>query len=228
MAASAFAVESANVVGYQTKAMRTGYNFVAPDFTTIGVDTIDVQDIQLNANAGTGEENIQILSASGGTTAMYNWATAADLEAETGAWVDDEATLVEATLVQGDGFLLAVVNPNVEVTFAGEVAPDTVTVNLRTGYNFTGNPFPAAIDVQAIQLNANGGTGEENIQILSASGGTTAMYNWATAADLEAETGAWVNDEAELVEASIAAGDGFLLAVVNSGVVVTIPSGITL
>ena len=208
--------------------MRGGFNFVAPNFVGIGVDTIDVQDLQLNTSAGTFEENIQILSSTGDTIEQYLWATAADLEAETGAWVDDEGTLIDASLVQGDGLLLAAVNTGVEVNFAGEVATNAVTINLRTGFNFTGNPFPVAIDIQTIQLNALAGTFEENIQILSSTGDTTEQYLWATAADLEAETGAWVDDEGTLIEASIAAGDGFLLAAVNSGVVVTIPSGITL
>ena len=69
-------------------------------------------------------------------------------------------------------------NANVQMTTAGAVPDEDVVVTSIAGKNFVGNPFPAAITTQDIQLPADVAKGDANIQVLDFEGLAPKGYQW--------------------------------------------------
>ena len=246
------AIESANVVGYQNKASRGGYNYIVPSFRLVSTGTLDIQDIQLDANVGALEANLQLLADNQASSAFYNWmdkATASDFgidvaSGRNGIWVleDDELGFVAAPAVPlnvGDGVQIDAAE-GVQVTLAGQVDDADLAYPARNGYNYVGNAFPEDIDMQNIQLDASVGALEANMQFLGSNQASIAFYNWmdkATAADfgievVEGMNGVWVleDDELGFVAAPatpIPAAEGVQIDTVE-GVTITVLSPIEL
>ena len=70
MTFQAKAIESANIVGYQTKDTVTGFNFVIPTFKAVNGGAIHIQDIKI-ANTTDWTDNIQVLDEDGAGVAAY-------------------------------------------------------------------------------------------------------------------------------------------------------------
>ena len=64
------AIESANIVGCQTKDTVTGFNFVIPTFKAVNGGAIHIQDIKI-ANTTDWADNIQVLDEDGAGVAAY-------------------------------------------------------------------------------------------------------------------------------------------------------------
>ena len=136
-AVGAFAVESANIVGYQTKDTVTGFNFVIPTFKAVSGGSIHIQDIKI-ANATDWGDNIQVLDEGGATIAAYMYATAAESGFEADGWVsEDFTTLADVTFAPGQSILINTENP-ATVTFAGAVSTEDTVVETVPGFNFVG------------------------------------------------------------------------------------------
>lgn len=100
-------VTSDNIVGFLSTDAGDGFNWVAPMFSGVGLDTINIQDIAIQ-NGGYGEA-IQILDYAGATTATYQyWLAdfAPDGDQEKDYWGDDECNPIDITLDPGAGFLM--------------------------------------------------------------------------------------------------------------------------
>ena len=163
---------------------------------------IKLNDIQLNTSVGTGKANIQILDEGAGTAknkdgtrVSYYWVKkgdskykgSVDMTGLNGVWAIREGSVATgkyydpnpekgevAELDVGESIQIYA-NEGDIYTQSGAVGEETVAVLTRTargGFNNFGNPFPAAMPLNNIQMDTSVGTGKANIQILDAGAGT--------------------------------------------------------
>ena len=105
-AVGAFAVESANVVGYQQKDTVTGFNFVIPTFKAVNGGAMHIQDIKI-ANATDWNDTIQVLDEGGATVASYMYATKEQSGFSADGWVAEDLTgLADIDIEPGQGILI--------------------------------------------------------------------------------------------------------------------------
>ena len=217
-------VESANVVGYTTKAAGANLNWYAPQFFTVGANTTDINDIKLD-DGGTGTvgwgDSMQIVGPLGNASEMYfYWDSSSDpTGAATGYyWGDDAGNAVAVSFDAGDG--IAIDNAN-ELAFAlnnaGDVPTEDVSFAASANLNWTGNPFPEAINLNAVTLD-DGGVGTvgwgDSLQIVGPLGNASEMYfYWDSSSDpTGAATGYyWGDDAGNAVDVTLKPGDGFAI-----------------
>ena len=73
-AAVTFGLESANVVGYQTKTVKAGFSLNAPTFLDVNSDGFDLSNFKLGETAaGDGTEQIQVLDENGQNNENWVW-----------------------------------------------------------------------------------------------------------------------------------------------------------
>ena len=208
-AAVTFGLESANVVGYQTKDTVAGFNFVAPTFKSVGGESVAIQDIKLEGEVTEYSDSIQILDKGGATEATYLWT--AD------GWIDGTFALTDVSLTPGQSILLDTAN-KVSVSMSGEVRKTSYTTESVSGFNFVGNTTPVEIDIQKIKLSGAYTEYSDSIQILDEGGATVETYLWT--AD------GWIDGTFSLATKSIEAGLGLLIDTANEGVTITVPSAL--
>ena len=223
-AVGAFAVESANVVGYNNTAARANLNWYTPCFRSIGVNTIDINDIQLNDGeigaVGYGD-SMQIVGPLGNPSEAYLfWQAFMDptATATTPYWGDAEGNPVNVTFDEGDG--IAIDNA-AEMTFnivgSGQVSTNAVRFAARSNLNWTGNPFPVAININAIQLDDGeiGAVGYgDSMQIVGPLGNPSEAYLfWQPFMDptATATTPYWGDAEGNPVDVTLDPGAGFAI-----------------
>jgi len=192
----AFAIESANVVGYQkTDMVNTwGYNFIAPTFkdVTSNTATYDLQSIKLvGAYVGDGASDyIEVWDETGNMTDVaYFYVTEAQGYDHDG-WVTEimgDTYVENVSLSLGQGFYLYVGSgDDVQVQYAGEVVKGNLTSpELPFGYNIVGNASPAPVNLQQIQLLGSqvGDGASDYIEVWDETGNMTdATYFYVTEA----------------------------------------------
>ena len=107
---SVFALESANVVGYQNKEVRQNLSVQLPTFENIATEGINIQSIVPVAAEGdeleSGDFVIQIYDDTGAQTASYAWVLGEDIDEgfADGWYEEDWETIVEKTFNAGEGF----------------------------------------------------------------------------------------------------------------------------
>ena len=228
MAASAFAVESANVVGFDTKTGVQQFNWIAPEFSDVGLTTIDIQNITLSGNAvdPNGGDSLQILDADGVTQYSFSWSDPDDTG--TVSWFDEDAWApAEYSIGNSDSVLIYCVNAGVQIKMAGEVGRGTLVKTGVQQFNWVGNVSPVAIDVQDITLSGNAvdPNGGDSLQILDADGVTQYSFSWSDPDDTG--TVSWFDEDAWApAEQSIPAGSGVLIYAVNANVTITLPQAL--
>ena len=159
-AVGAFAVESANIVGYSGKTTGADNNFVTIPFNAVGFNTSDIQQIALgDGGAGTIGWGTETFSVWEGVPTVVAGSDFFYLdpsmdpagEATTYYWGDESAAKAAFSIAPGQA---VVVNCAADLAFntAGEVPAEPVQFTSVQDNNFTGNPFPQAIDIQAIKI----------------------------------------------------------------------------
>ena len=217
------AIESANVVGYQTSSARSGFNFYTPVFRNIGTDVdangnkiMDIQDIQMGSEVGAMGANLQLRGANGVSTAYYVWFDAGTAGAfgindgTKGAWVNEDMSPISpaVTIVEGESVQIDATEGDGMMS-SGQVSDDDITYLTRSGFNFVGNAFPGALDIQMIQMDSTVGAMGANLQIRGANGVSTAYYVWFDAATAGAfgmtdgSVGAWVNEDMSAISPAV-------------------------
>ena len=224
-----FSLESANVVGYNNTAARANLNWYAPCFRSIGVNTTDINDIQLNDDGaglvGWGD-SMQIVGPLGSASEMYAyWDKAMNPAGEDAGnfWGDVEGVPVTVSFDEGDG--LAIDNMNAltfNIVGAGDVSTNDVVFAARANLNWSGNPFPTSININSIQLDDNGaglvGWGD-SMQIVGPLGSASEMYAyWDKAMNPAGEDAGnfWGDVEGVPVNVSLAPGAGFAIDNMNA------------
>ena len=218
MAASAFAVESANVVGYQESSSVAGFNWVAPNFTTVGETTACFGDISIAGDDVVEYgDNIQIVDADGNCDALYYWTGADgwfDMDGS-GEYMNDEA------IVRGKSVIVYTDVAGATIRVKGEVITNSVVFaeGSVAGFNWVGNPFP--VDITYANISIAGDDVVEygdNIQNVDADGNCDALYYWTGVDgwfDMDG-SGEYMND------VIIPAGKGFIVYTDVAGATITI------
>lgn len=224
-------IQSANVVGYQTKQTVSGFNFLAPTFEPVdGTGYINIQDIKISGeNMTDSVDNLQILDEGGATTATYFYMTKETSGLEADGWVDGDLwALTDVSLPCGAGVLIDTANDGVDVTFAGQVSTTDTEVESVTGFNFTGNNSPAVINIQDILIVGENVTDSvDNLQILDEGGATIATYFYMTKETSGLEADGWVDGDLwALADMTIEPGQGVLIDTANDGVIISIPAAL--
>ncbi len=217
-------VQSANTVGFGSSAAREGLTFYAPTFLGVGQSTIDINSIVLDdGGAGTvgWGDNMQIVGPLGNATGAYFFYDKSMNPAGESAgpfWGDDGMVPVEVSFNAGDG--IAIDNPNAlvfNIKNFGEVSDAVVSFAAGEGLNWSGNPFPASIDINAITLD-DGGAGTvgwgDNMQIVGPLGNATEAYFFYDKSMNPAGESAgpfWGDDGMVPVEVTLLPGAGFAI-----------------
>ena len=166
-----------SIVGYTGSTTGAENNFRVIPFNAVGFNTSDIQQIKISdGGAGTigwGTENFSIWE--GAPTVVegvgffyYDPSMDPNGEASDYYWGDNVGNRASFSIAPGQG---VVVNCSEGLSFvtSGEVATKPATLKTVAENNFTGNPFPAAIDIQAIKIDDGGagtiGWGTENFSI---------------------------------------------------------------
>ena len=165
------------VVGYNGSTSGADNNFITVPFNAVGFNTSDIQQIGISdGGAGTigwGTENFSIWegvpTVVDGSGFFYYDPSMDPLGEETGYyWSDVAGNKAAFSIAPGQG---VVVNCAADLTFttSGDVPTGKVEFTSIAENNFTGNPFPSPIDIQAIKISDGGagtiGWGTENFSI---------------------------------------------------------------
>ena len=207
-------------------------NWYAPCFRSIGVNTTDINDIQLNDGTSAGEmptvgwgDSMQIVGPLGSASGMYFYYDASMNPAgvEGGNfWGDENMSPVDISFDEGDG--LAIDNANAltfNIVGSGDVSTNDVVFAARSNLNWSGNPFPMAIDINSIQLDDGTPTGEmptvgwgDSMQIVGPLGSASEMYFYYDASmnPAGAEGGNfWGDENMSPISLKLSPGAGFAI-----------------
>jgi hypothetical protein len=236
---SAFAVESANVVGYQNKGFdNAGYNIAGNTFLAIGKDASEMTLGDLVPNEDFVNSSIQFMTAGGANAkttfkgksvkAKYTYWTAGDDPEDGAGWYladddDGEINQNSVSIPMGTGFLVSRMGSEADanLVFSGEVNTEPVTPSLpNAGYNVVGNCCPT--DLKLGDITPNAAFVNSSIQFMTAGGANAkttfkgkevkAKYTYWTAGDDPEEGPGWYladDDDGEI----------------NQNDLVTIPAG---
>ena len=113
-AVGAFAVESANIVGYQTIENQQGNTLQVATFNAVSGEGYSLQDIKpVGATVvGGGEVTLQTLNASKATAKFFYWLTDDEWGTDNGedGWFENPAStdeLADYTFEPGEGFIFS-------------------------------------------------------------------------------------------------------------------------
>ena len=221
---SAMAVESANVVGYQEKAIENaGFTSISPTFVAVGTKN----PLKLANLSGTfiEGESVQVTDTDFATAAEYFYCVKGSLvETDTGWYEEDFETPAGDTEIPIGASILYQSMGTDSIVFAGEVNDeDAVVAAEDEGFSAVGNPFP--VDTTLAQVAFSGITEGDSIQFTDTDAGTEAEYFYCIKGSLvETDTG-WYEEDFETPAGTtpISAGQGFLYqnASGTSGVTIT-------
>ena len=218
MAASAFAVDSANVVGYASANVASYFNFYTPQFFDVGFNTTSIQNINL-FDGGTGVvgagDSMQIVDPLGGPLAAYMYWNRAYFGGTGLYWSDETMADADVSFDQGDGFTIDNANSlEFAVRTSGDVPTNSMSFAAAAFFNWTGNPFPVSISIQDVKL-TDGGTGVvgagDSMQIVDPLGGPLAAYMYWNRAYFGGTGFYWSDETMADAEVTFAPGQGFTI-----------------
>jgi len=164
-AVSAYAqVESANIVGYQTINIPSGFSASATTFVTVGGDGTKCLLGEIKGNAAFEGQSIQILSSDGAGTVIL---TASYYDGF--GWYDNDNNEVNNTeLTKGEAFIVSTAASGATLTFSGEVRATSFSVAVSSGFSLLGNSLPKNLTLG--DITANAAFEGQSIQLLSSDG----------------------------------------------------------
>ncbi len=166
-----------SIVGYAGDTTGADNNFVTIPFNTIGYNTGDIQQIRLSddnaGGIGWGEETFMVwegLPTVVEGSGFFYWDASMDPngEATDYYWGDESCAPANFSVAEGQAVAINCA-ADLSMSTAGQVPTGKVEFVSIADNNFTGNPFPSTIDIQAISIsddNAGGiGWGEETFMV---------------------------------------------------------------
>ena len=235
---TAFAVESANVVGYTGQDLNDGFTTSVGTF--VGVTATDSMPISALTPSATGLASegvsIQTLDEFGAMAKTYSYITAADAGdygLEGAGWIDaDDYSLTDKVFSPGEGYLVQNGYADGKITCSGAVATGATEVILADGFTTSGNLNPSTVDIQSIVASATGLASEGiSLQTLDEYGAMAKTYSFITeadAGDYGLEGAGWIDaDDYTLADKQFAAGEGFLVQNAYSDGAITLPAVLT-
>jgi hypothetical protein len=248
VAASAFAVESANIVGYQDKPCAAGeFTWTCPTFSAIGGQALSfsLADILPNANFAGFEDTIEFCDEGGNWEGQLTYVSAAwlkgnDLDESLAGWysVDDEeleSNLNNTPVPFARGFCAQTGYDDVAIRFAGEVLQSDASVALTAGeFTWMGNASVANTTLGHILPNANFAGFEDTIEFCDEGGNWEGQLTYVSAAwlkgnDLDESLAGWYSVDDEELESNlnntpVPFGKAFCAQTGYDDVTITIPT----
>ena len=176
----------------------------APQFLTVGDDTISLNDITPKGDGVVDTVEIQTLTSAGFTDKSYSWIDYAGEGWDETGWIDNKAEMGDyyelvknVTFPAGAG-LWVFGAAELSLQTAGQVNTSDVVVNLRAGATATGNPYPVAVKLSEILPVGDGAVDTVEIQTLDAAGYTDKSYSWIDYAGEGWDEIGWIDNKAEM------------------------------
>ena len=207
-AAVTFGLESANIVGYQEKAVgASGFTLITPTFKNVDGTTLTLANL-----SGSFEffDSIQTLDGIGETLDEYFYLG--------DGWYDGEQNPCNDVPLTEGGSILFNSQGTTAVTFSGTVNPEPVSITCATtGFTAIGNASPK--DLKLSEIVFEGIDFFDSIQVLDEIGETKEEYFYLG--------DGWYDSEQNPCDIPIKAGEGILFnAASGSQVTVKIPSAL--
>jgi coproporphyrinogen III oxidase len=185
LAAFGTGIESANTVGYTTKAIaQNDYALTAVQFETVDQQN-NITNLISTSDAGTtawnGDDNVpgwynsamtlMVPNGEGGYSFYYYAADGWDdaNETEYPGWCDEYGYIqANVTLTTGLGvWFKGSASGNESITMSGQVLDEATTAtSVGSGYTIIANPYPVASDIQTVTTTASAATawdGDDNV-----------------------------------------------------------------
>jgi hypothetical protein len=233
----AFALESANVVGYQNQSIGQ-FNITATPFVQVnGGEAWTLGDIKPNANWIEMSDVIQTFTSAGKADVAYMYiteATATDAGVEPG-WYDSLDEMAERPMNNVPvpftaGYVAKSGAAGAALTFSGSVK-DALTEIPVGGFTITANVTPVNLTLGDIKPNANWIEMSDIIQTFTPAGKADVAYMYITEASAEmfgVEAGWYASDdfmaEKPMNHIPVAAGSGFVAKSGASGATLILPN----
>ena len=180
----AFALESANVVGFQDVEAPQGDSMRCPTFTAVGTEGYDLTQIKVTGGFGMGDINAQKVSSSGLWDGQYYWLTEDMALVPTGWYKDmfgaEPVEEGEVVLDKGQALYVHSDSENLNLTVSGEVKKGAVELEFAAGDGMLGNALPVDVDLVNVTVTGGFGMGDINAQAISAGGIWNGQYYWLT------------------------------------------------
>ena len=214
-ASTAFCVESANVVGYASEDLRSGFIAQGACFIPVAGESIDLTSIIVTGydkDEGTEEEvMIQSLDRLGATVpgSMYTWIDVVDGSDVYYGWLNGSGDFVEpgdAVFTPGEAVWVKAPSADFKLQYSGQVPTTDQSNILRNGFKLVANPTPVTVDLTDVVVDGydkDEGTEEEvMIQSLDRLGATVpgSMYTWIDVVDGSDVYYGWLNGAGDFVE----------------------------
>ena len=192
VAVGAFAIESANIVGYGQNGLREGYSLVAAQFVSVGGGSASLDS--LTAAGTDASDNVTLSTVDEYGTAVDTYAWNDWLDSDNPCWVDGDFTPVTGvTVTPGVAFWTSGSDASQVVQSVGEVGLSDVIVYLREGYTLVGNPFP--IDISLQDIIAGGTDASDNVTLSTIDEYGTAIDTYACNDWLDSDNPCWVDGD---------------------------------
>ncbi len=225
-AVDAFAVESANIVGYGEADLNLDYTGVGPMFFAIGEDVTSVQNLAVKGVAeaeGSGYTIAPITSTGNIPVNYYWWGGHAADGLPDGWYITDDGETIEAAIeagttasllapiemAKGEGLVTFMAVGSLAIQGSGEVLTGDFTRPLNLDYTGVANPFPVNVSVQnyAVTDLAEAEGSGYTISPITSTGNIPVSYFWWGGHEADGLPDGWyVTDDGETIEAAIEAG----------------------
>lgn len=156
-------MESANVVGYQTKELTDNFNFIVNTFKPVGSESATMKLSDIVPTGTTIGGTILSLLDDGGATAMVSdvedlgevyaefyyldAASAATYKLTPGWYLSEDSDFAycqnDREIRLGQGYMVDNQDGDVSLTFSGEVNKEDIPLDIIDNFNFTGNATPS-------------------------------------------------------------------------------------
>lgn len=228
VAIGAFAIESANTVGYQQIPTPQGSSMRCATFRTVLTASYPLSEIKVEGSDGVGDVNAQTISSAGLWDGEYYYLTEDGWGVPTG-WYKDavgDEPADDVILPQGTALYITSANNDVTLLVSGEVAKGNVTVPFAQGSGQIGNCTPVDVDLNDVTVEGSDGVGDVNAQAISSDGVWDGEYYYLTEDGWGVTTG-WYKDAVGDIPAddvTLAPGDSLFVTSANNDVTFVFPA----
>ena len=230
----AFALESANVVGFQEVEAPQGDSMRCPTFTAVGTEGYDLTQIKVAGGFGWGDIVAQSVGSDGIWNGEYYWLTEDNAFVPTGWYKDavggEAVAAGDVVLDKGQALYVHSDNEALNLTVSGEVKKGAVELTFAVGDGMLGNALPVDVDLVNVTVTGGFGWGDINAQSIGANGIWNGEYYWLTEDNAFVPTG-WYKDAVgnEAVaegEVMLAPGAALYFHSDNEDLTVTLPAAL--
>ena len=224
---SVFALESANVVGYQANAVPTGYAMITPCFENVDGTDYAIDNFLLNGVEDT-KATVQVVNPDGSWGARGVWFNEYKPDNLPAGWFTDGTGLVPAdiTLKPGQAVFFYTSETGAAAQSAGQVSKE-ITQDLPAGYSMIGNASAVEVAIDEIKLVGVEDT-KATVQVVNADGSWGARGVWFNEYKPDNLPSGWFTDGTGMTSAAItlAPGQSVFFYTSESGAKVVIPSAL--